>query len=263
MTNSAFEGDIPEGSCLLPINCSRIRSKTTYRGRPLLVLIDSERREELEPYHWVTSHSPREADASPVFRLVPAPGRLGRAGYPLTFRERLASRVLGIHTEVDDAVAYRNGDRLDCRAVNLIRKRDSRPCGVDPRRVVPAGSTFTHTPSYAAAYAERMKNWETLSRKHPPGRRPALTPEQIRAVLETIRDQPWAQGRPYTWFRDEFFAMPDCPWTGAKLPVSSIRAILKGEQQRLRDFDYSTVAPFLSDRVSRRAKLIGDVYGKE
>jgi hypothetical protein len=254
--------DLPAGSVFLPINCTsqRASAASSYFGRPLLALIDAARFDELDPIQWLTAATAAEARSSVVFRLVRSRSTLTASGKSRAIREKLAARVLNVHQEPDDKVAYRNGDRLDCRAANLVMRRDCAALGLDPDLLVAPGSTFSGTNAFHRAYAQRMASRDELARRHAPGRKPTLTLDQVREVLETVRDQPWAQNQSYGWFRDEFFALPDTPWSGAILSAATIRGILKGEQQRVPGFDYESIRQYLPDLRAKRIRDLRDFY---
>jgi hypothetical protein len=245
--------DLPQGAAFLPINCVTARRTTGASNRPLLALIDAKLLPELSPYNWRTSESSDQNTTGHVFRII-VDDRLVIAGSKkqTSMREGLGARVRGVHMNLDDRVLYRNGDRLDCRMCNVIPWAEHTVQGVDPTLKVSPGSSFQHLDSYGWASRERNEKAGELAARFPLGPKPKLTQQQVLQLLTMIRDDKFCQGQSYGWIRE---------WViqgnfGTDLTIPSIRAILRGEQQRIQDFDYAPLLKHLPVRATKRAERL-------
>ncbi len=254
----ALSFEFPEGAAFFPINVVLERRNTSRIGRPLLVLVDETNREDLAKFKWVTASTVKDAHSGHVYRRITGPHLVipdgPNKGSRFFIREGLASRVLGIHETADPRVAYRNGDRLDCRLANLIPHAECSARGVDPDLMVSPGSTFSHFPQYRQGLADRSARYNELLAAFPGGRKACLAASDLRGLLEEmLADPDYYRGKPYSWYTTEGpFAEP-----AGHLSDASIRAILHGKQQRLPGFDYEALSKLLPQgRMEKRKARI-------
>lgn len=239
-TISPHTAGLPASSCLLAVNV------TAAKPRHLLVLVDAVRAEELAKFAWKTSKQGH------IFRTWYSRFNPGRQHY-----ESLASRVTrpawvdSSEPAASRTVApvnssspthYANGDSLDCRAGNLWVNCE--PTNPKPR--VAAGSTFVDTVAFTHAASMRLAYAAQLKALFPPHRRkPVLTDEQVKELLTAFRDLPVYHNKGYAYLLTELVQgiAPGVTYTAPQL-----RAVLRGEQQPVRGFDYAAIAQLLPKR---------------
>lgn len=243
--------DLPEGAAFLPINCVFARRTVFGANRPLLALIDAKLFEELSPFNWRTSEAAGQPLTGHLFRVVVDDRLVTADNKRSAMREGLGARVRGVHKIADDRVLYRNGDRLDCRMCNVVPWAEHVTQGVDPTLKVAPGSSFNRLDCYQWALRERHTNAVQLAARFPLGPRPKLTPEQVLELLKMVRDEHIFKGRSYGFFRQAIEEN-----YGVKLTVPSIRAILRGKQQKIEGFDYAPVIKWLPDRSAKRIERL-------
>lgn len=254
MDDDSSSSELPEGSVFLPINCVLLRPSPRYIVRPLLALVDASRFKELDSFKWLTASHHNEVSSGHVFRRATAPHFVDRGGKKFWMREGLAARILGIQHTADPRVAYRNGDRLDCRLANLVALSDCTAHNVDPSLMVPPGSSFAHTAAYQEALVERNKRSAELVARFPAGRRPTIPNAEVGRLLSEILDFDDAslKGHDFEWFHSAFVD------SGYNLSPQSLKAILTGHRQKIEGIDYERLKrflPFESRKEQRMRRL--------
>lgn len=256
---------LPPNSAFLPINCKVGSIKhPTARQAYLLALVDADLKDELLKFNWRTPPGADRAIPSHVFRLRRDPRFRDADGKMRVFRESLASRILGIHENIDDRVVYRNGDRLDLRKANLVPLAAIRPMlGTDtPPPAVVGGSTFQHLPEFQAALTDRLAKTNEYAKLHRTGSAPLLSTAQVKELLEALSDPAFApqlKGRTFAWINRNWVK----GIIGREVPLLALQRILRGERQRVEGFDYEPLKALLpKSRVDRRAQMFNYVFGQ-
>lgn len=238
-TVSPHTAGLPAGSLLLALNV------TAAKPRHLLALVDAARARELSEFNWKTS--PNGA----VFRSWYSKFDPGHQSYESLARRvvvganspELASSRTALTDDSPSVPIYLNGDSLDCRVCNVWPMCRSD----DPAVRVPAGSTFRETDAWGQSAADCIANKNALKGLFPPYHRtPILSNNQVEELLQAFSTLPAYWNKQYSFLLQEL--VPE----GVKYSAPQLRAVLRGEQQRVAGFGYEKILPLLPKRGRQR-----------
>lgn len=241
---------LPENSAFLPLNVHLTRPGG-FAGRaagskpvPLLALVAEDQLDELSRYNWRSGPSGR------VFRQEYSHELSQKLGRQVALTHSLAELVEPTATGVYKYWYFENGDSLDCRWANIKGAIHSD----EVSKLKKPGSSFNTLPEYKAALKQRLNDFAALAAKFPAGRKGRLSPAQVRQFLDELLSAPLTHGQSLGWLAGMIESE-----AGFRPALSTVRALIRGEQQRQPGFDYTALAKLFPGRKTKQAERAASI----